>query len=109
MNGIIVFVAAVLSAIPLKILARVLGDENAKREGGKSIITMFICYTIAFSFLFFYAAPQKVAISPLLALPAWLTVLFGVIFFTYGLGFRKTLLIAAAMTAVTSFIKIGVW
>jgi hypothetical protein len=108
MQGILILIVAVISAIPLNILVRMLGDENAKYEGGKSIITMFICYSIGFAFMLFYMLPNKVSIPLPFSLLAWFSVIFFAIYIIYGLGARKTLIIAVAMTVLTSIGNVSV-
>ena len=108
MLGVTIFIMAVISAIPLNILARVLGDERAKWEGGKSIITMFICYGIGAAFMLFYAVPNRAIIPLPLSLLGWFLVIFFVIYTIYGLGAKKTLIIAVAMTVFTSIGNISV-
>lgn len=108
MQGILIFLLAAISAIPLNILVRLLGDQNAKWEGGKSIITMFICYAIALAFVLFYVLPKGVTIPLPISLVAWFLVIFLVIYTIYGLGTKKTLIIAIAMTIFTSIGNVSV-
>lgn len=101
MTGVYLFVIAAFSAIPLNIMARALGNEKAKWEGGKSIITMFICYCIGGAFYFLYAIPNKLIVNPIFGLLGWLLVLYLVILAIIGMGFKKTAIIAVAMAALT--------
>lgn len=102
MQGILILIVATVSAIPLNILARILGDEEAKLRGGKSIITMYICYSIGMAIVYFYIIPYRVTIPFLLGYLVWFIVIFTIISVTYGLGFKKTLIISIAMTIFTT-------
>lgn len=108
MLGIQIAIVAFISAIPLNILVRMLGDENSKWESGKSIFTMFTCYSIGFAFVLFYMLPNKVGIALPFSLLAWFFVIFFVIYINYGLGTKKTLIVAIAMTVFTSIGNISV-
>jgi len=108
MLGIQIAIAAFISAIPLSILTRMLSDENARWECGKSFISMFTCYSIGLAFVLFYMLPNKVGIALPFSLLAWFFVIFFVIYINYGLGTKKTLIVAIAMTIFTSIGNISV-
>jgi len=107
---VFLFVVAFFSAIPLNVLARVLGDENARWEGGKSIMTMYVCVALAFAVLRFFAHPYPeghryhldFGFLPLIV--GWLLIVFGVVFTVYGLGAKRTFWIALPTAVITPLV-----
>lgn len=99
---IVLMLAALLSAIPLNVLLRVLGDERAQLEGGKSIMAMYLCYGLMFAFWQFLARPQQMVIGIVSVFAGWFLVVFAVVFPMFGMGAKKTLIIALVMATLLS-------
>ncbi|MFZ2269449.1 MAG: hypothetical protein WAV95_17890 [Azonexus sp.] len=99
---IVLLFAALFSAIPLNVLLRVLGDDRARLEGGKSIMAMYSCYGLVVAYWQFYARPQQVEIGVGAAFLGWFLIVFGVVFAMFGMGAKKTLIIAMVMATLLS-------
>jgi len=107
---VFLFAVAFFSAIPLNVLARILGDESARWEGGKSIMTMYVCVALAFAVLRFFAHPSleghryhlDFGFVPLIG--GWLLIVFCVVFMVYGQGAKKTFWIALPTAVITPLV-----